>query len=266
MNFNIDQKIFDDYPNLKIGIILVKNMNNSKRVSSVEGLLRGISAQRGREFAEKDIHEDPMIRAWDYAYGKFGINPRKYRCSIAGLLKTVKEGKEIPRINTLVDLYNYYSLKFLLPIGGEDLDWLYGDLNLTYTKGGEAFRPLESIEIQKAKEGEAAYIDSGGITCRYWNHRVCERTKFTEKTINAAIIVEDMSKMHLDQFGNNLREIQNGIYKYIGGQIESYILTEETPYMDLGIEGRQNADDSKVPRQEKAHFLELERLKNKAKE
>ncbi len=258
MHLIIDPKIFEQNHDLKVGAILIKGMNNGKRVSAIESLLRGICAQRSKEFAEKEIYDHPMIQAWSQAYGKFGINPNKYPPSIAALLKRVKNGKEISHINVLVDIYNYFSLKYLLPIGGEDLDWLCGDLHLTFTKGGEPFRPIGSIEVEKANEGEAAYIDDGGITCRYWNYRECERTKFTNKTVNAVLLIEDLSKMHMDEFGRILKEIEGTVAKYIGGQIETYILNEENKTLDLGIIGRKHADDSKIPMQEKAHFLQEE--------
>lgn len=263
MKFTVDPRIFEQYRDLKIGAILLKGINNTRRSSPVESLLRGICAQRGKEFALKDMHEDPAVQVWDKAYGMFGVNPRKFPPSIAALLKRVKSGKEIPHINLLVDIYNYFSLKFLLPVGGEDLDWLCGDLNLTFTKGKEPFRPLGSIEVEKAAEGEVAYLDNGGITCRFWNHRECERTKFTERTTNALILVEDLSRMHMDNFGKILMEISDGFQKYIGGQIMSYIITEENSSIELGIEGRKGVDDSKIPQQEKKFFLEKQELTKK---
>ncbi len=256
MKLVIDQKIFEQNNDLKIGAILIKGMNNSKRVSAVESLLRGVCAQRAKEFADKEIYDHAMIQPWSQAYGKFGINPKKFPPSIAALLKRIKNGKEIPHISLLVDIYNYFSLKYLLPIGGEDLDWLCGDLNLSFTKGGEPFRPIGSIEVEQAEEGEAAYMDNAGITCKYWNYRECERTKFTAKTVNAVLLIEDLSKMHMDQFGMILKEIESTILKYIGGRTETHILNEENRYLDLGIAGRKHADDSKIPLQEKVHFIE----------
>ena len=266
MKFNIDPKIFEQHPDLKIGIILIKGMSNTRRISDIESLLRGITAQKSKEFATKDLNGEYPIQVWDQAYGKFGINPNKHIPSISALIKKIKTGKELPNVNSLVDLYNYFSLKYMLPIRGEDMDWLCGDLNLTFTKGSEPFRPLGSIEVERAKEGEVAYMDNGGITCRYWNHRECERTKFTKKTVNAAIIIEDLTKMHMDQFGTILKDIQNTIIRYIGGQIEPYILNEEQPSIDFGIEGRTHADDSKVPQQEKAYFQEQSRNETETSE
>lgn len=261
MHLKIDPKIFEAYPGLKLGVILIKKMDNSRRISSVESLLRGVCAQRMKEFQQMDINEHEMIKPWNEAYGKFGINPKKNPPSIAALLKRLQEGKEIPHLSPLVDLYNYFSLKYLLPIGGEDLDWLCGDLQLTFTEGGEAFRAIGSIDVKEANAGEVAYMDDGGITCRYWNHRECERTKFTNKTVNAAIIIEDLSGMSIDAFGQILKEVQGGLIRYIGGQIEPYILTEKNSQVDLGIEGRKTCNDAKVPQQEKAFFLSKQGLK-----
>jgi arginyl-tRNA synthetase len=256
MHFRIDSKIFEQNPNLKIGAIVIRGFDNSRRVSAVESLLRGMCVAKQKEFANKDLEDETRINAWFQTFGRFGVNPKKYPPSIAALVKRLKSGGDLPHVNVLVDLYNYFSLKFNLPIGGEDLDWLCGDLELKFTDGDEPFRALGSIEVKHAKEGEAAYLDQGGITCRYWNHRECERSKFTSKTTNAVLFLEDTSGIHMDKFGEMLKEMQSAIIKYVGGQIEPYILTEENAEIDLGVQGRTQADDSKVPQQEIAHYME----------
>ena len=264
MRFVINPGIFQQHPDLKIGLIIIRNFQNNRRNSAVESLLRGIAAQRARELKDTDVHDHRMVQIWNQAYGKFGVNPHKFPPSIASLLKRVQTGKEIHHINLLVDLINYFSLKYLLPMGSEDIDWLAGDLKLTFTEGKEAFRPLGSINVEEAAEGEIAYMDRGGITCRYWNYRECERSKLTPKTVNAAIFVEDLSRIHMDRFGEILQDISETFAKYIGGRIEPYILNEENLSIDLGVEGRRTADDSKVTQQEKAYFLNLEKLKKKS--
>ncbi len=255
MKLEINQEIFEQHPDLKVGAILIKGVNNARRVSAVEGLLRGMSAQKAREFEGKDIFEERMIGVWCNAYGKFGQNPTKKLPPLVALLKKIKKEKELPHESVLYDLCRYFSLKYMMPVTGKDMDWLCGDLNLGFTKGKEPFRPKGSIEVKKAKEGEAAYFDEGGIISRFWNSEECERTKLTSKTVNVLILMEDLSRMHMDEFGNILREMETAITKYVGGSVEKHILNEENNYMELGIRGRSQADDSKIPQQEKAHFL-----------
>lgn len=264
MKLRVDPKIFQQNPDLKIGVILLKGIDNARRLSTVESLLRGNCARRSKEFADKDILEFPTLRPWAEAYSKFGANPKKYPPSIAALLLRLKEGKNIPHVNLLVDLCNHFSLQHLLPVGGEDLDKIHGDIQLAYTKGGEPFRAISSIDVQQAKEGEIAYMDEAGITCRYWNYRECDRTKFTPETKNALILIEDLSKIHLDEFGAIIKEFQNAAIKYIGGQIEPYIITEETYPIDLGIKGLTEGDDSKVLNKDKAHFIVQKAIAEKA--
>ena len=108
MKLTIDPKIFEQNSDLKIGVILIKGMDNHKRVSAVESLLRGVFAQREKEFKTKDVFEDPMVKLWCQTYGRFGINPKKQPPSIAALLKRAKSGKPLPHVNILVDLYNYF--------------------------------------------------------------------------------------------------------------------------------------------------------------
>lgn len=257
MNLTIDENIFKQYTGLKVGVIIIRNVNNTRRISYIQSLLRGIWAQRQKEFEDKDIHDEPYIKAWDEAFGMFGVSPLKHQHIVAKLLSRAKDREEVAHKTALEDLCKYFNLKYLLPVRAKDIDWLCGDLNLVYTKGGEPFRPINSIEVYNASEGEVSYMDKGGIAQRYWNYRECERTKLTMRTVNSMFLVEDLSNMHLDKFGEILREMGMNIIKYIGGEIEEYILTPENPSVDLGVEGRRTADDSKIPLKEKAYFLKI---------
>ena len=255
MLLNIDESIFNNYRDYKLGVLIVKNFDNSKRVSSVEALLRGTFVQRKNELEKQEISQLELIKIWDSALGNFGVNPEKNPPFIKSLFTKVKEQDSLTHGNLAEDISKYFALKYKLPIYALDIDWLCGNLNLNFTKGSEPFRAKDSIQVEYCKEGEAAYQDEGGVVSRYWNHQQCKRTKLRSKTQNAVFIVEDLSGIHMDVFGEILKEMQSAIIKYVGGQIEPYILTEESSFVELGVQGRQSVDDSKVPQQEKAHFI-----------
>ena len=54
-------------------------------------------------------------------YKRVGIDPTKTRPSNEALLRRVRKGDTIPRINSLVDIVNWCSLEFQLPYGLYDL-------------------------------------------------------------------------------------------------------------------------------------------------
>jgi len=255
MLLKIDQSIFDNHHNYKLGVIIIKNIDNSKRVSSVEALLRGTFVQRKNELNNKEVSDLEIVKIWDRTLGNFGINPDKNLPFIKSMFTKLKQDDGLKHENLIEDISKYFAMKHKLPIFALDIDWLCGDLSLNYTKGNEPFRAKDSIQVQYCKEGEAAYLDDGGIVSRYWNHQQCKRTKLRSKTRNAVFLIEDLCGMHMDVFGGVLKEMQAAIRKYLGGHIEPYILTEESAVIDLGVQGRHSVDDSKVPQQEKAHFL-----------
>src|SRR3989344_2939818 len=78
------------------------------------------------------------------------------------------------------NIYNYISIKHVIPVGGDDLDKIDGDLELTFAKGNEKFVQLNSSEIDHPKKEEVIYKDDKEVTCRRWNWRECDKSKMTE--------------------------------------------------------------------------------------
>ncbi len=105
----------------------------------------------------------PAHRRLAAVFSEFGSKPSRYPSSAESLLARVLKGGELPRINALVDTYNAVSLRHVIPVGGEDLDELRGDLRLVRTD-----------------EGEVVWRDDEGVTCRRWNWRQEPRTRLTE--------------------------------------------------------------------------------------
>lgn len=68
----------------------------------------------------------PVNRARDL-YRKFGIDPTKVRPSSEALLRRIKKGESLPRINSLVDVANAMSVQLQVPVGLYDLDKVIGD-------------------------------------------------------------------------------------------------------------------------------------------
>jgi arginyl-tRNA synthetase len=244
MFLKVDSKIFQNYPELLLGVIVIKDMDNAKKQTAITQLMSGACAQQKNKFAKDDLEINPTIKVWRETYQNFGADPSKSPCSVEALLKRVIKGDQIPKINTLVDLYNYFSIKNIMPIGGEDLDQLCGDVKLTFSNGETPFRAIGSEKIEYPDEGEVVYRDSGGVTCRRWNYRECDRTKFMPQTKNAIIILEDMGMLGEEKLQEKVHELAQLIQKYCGGEIEEHILNQKTSEIDLGIAGRTGINDA----------------------
>ncbi len=243
MKIKIDSAIFEKHPKLLVGVIVLRGIDNSKRRSVTEQFLNGICAQIQKNFTVDDLNNEPAIEAWRKTYREFGANPKKYPSSIEALMKRVIKGSSVPSINTLVDVYNYISLKNRLPIGGEDLDKLCGDVCLTYAEGNDPFIGIGSTKVAYVPKGEVIYRDDAGVTCRRWNYRECDRSKLTTETKNACLILEDMGVLGEEKLANLVEETAQFVTKYVGGEATIAILNAENSEIETGVDGQTGIND-----------------------
>lgn len=60
-------------------------------------------------------------------YRRFGIDPTRVRPSSEALLRRLKKGEPLPRVNSLVDVANALSVQLQVPVGLYDLGKVRGD-------------------------------------------------------------------------------------------------------------------------------------------
>ncbi|MFE0173530.1 B3/4 domain-containing protein [Streptomyces sp. NPDC059002] len=155
-------------------------------------------------------HEDPHMAAWRAAYTAFGAKPSRTRNSAEALAKRALADGGLPRINTLVDLYNVISVAHLIPVGGEDLDHIQGGMRLVRATGDEEFVTAAAGErvVEHPDAGEVVWCDDEGVTCRRWNWRQGPRTRLTEESVNAVFLLEGMGPdAGLEAAGAELAEL-----------------------------------------------------------
>jgi DNA/RNA-binding domain of Phe-tRNA-synthetase-like protein len=203
----IDKEIFEAWPDFKRGLIIVKKMENPSSLQVIAEILTEEAKKRSGE----DNLNNPLITAWEQAYLKFNTNPNKFPPSIKSLIKRVQKGGQVPFINAAVALFNYISLKYLLPCGGDDTDTIAGNLRLGFAEGVENFTALGGTEQENPAKGEVIYFDDQefNIMCRRWNWRNGDFSKITENTRQAVINIDGIGEgvKFVDAARNELAEL-----------------------------------------------------------
>lgn len=80
-------------------------------------------------------------------YKRVGIDPTKTRPSNEALLRRVRKGDTIPRINSLVDIVNWCSLEFQLPYGLYDLSKIAGPVTMRLGAEGESYAGIRKDDV-----------------------------------------------------------------------------------------------------------------------
>lgn len=229
MKFSVDPQIFERFPVLILGVVAVTGIDNRGESGELKTLLRETEVEIGRNYLSEFLSQHPKIQAWRRAYSEFGAKPKKYKSSVESLYRMVLKGSGLKSINKLVDVYNFVSLKHMLPLGGDDLDKIDGDIRLQLAKGGEPFIPLNSQESEPAQSGEVVYLDDKEILCRRWNWRECEKTKMTEETSNAVLVVEGLPPAGLNEVETAAEELSCLVHRFCGGDSAIHLLDVRDP-------------------------------------
>lgn len=158
-------------------------------------MLRSVEQECRKTFTLETLAQHTHIAAWQDAYRRFGVKPKKYPSSVEALLQRTLKGQDIPTINGVVDLYNMLSLKYVLPVGGEDWSKLTSDLHLTHARGHEPFLTASNGQEQTTypDPGEIVWADEAGVTCRRWNWRQGRRTQLTKETHSMYFVLDRLA-------------------------------------------------------------------------
>ena len=93
-------------------------------------------------------------------YRVFGIDPTRTRPSSEALLRRVRRGELLPRINTVVDVCNWCSLEVQLPYGLYDAGTLEPPLTLRRGGPGDDYAGIRKEAVHLA--GRPALFDGRG--------------------------------------------------------------------------------------------------------
>ncbi len=225
MKLSIAQNIFEKFPDFIAGVIITRGIDNSGGSDELLQLCRSIEPIVSEQFAQlENPGRHPLIEPWRRAYRTFGVDPQRYRCSSEALTRQVIKGNDVWGINKLVDTYNYVSLKYTLPVGGEDLAKMIGDLELAFARGDEPFIRLGGTESEPPQSGEVVYRDNVGVICRMWNWREGDRTKLTEETKSVVIVIDALAPADQTLVTTAARELVDLVTQFCGGNSTMVLL------------------------------------------
>jgi DNA/RNA-binding domain of Phe-tRNA-synthetase-like protein len=118
-------------------------------------------------------------------YKRVGIDPTKRRPSSEALLRRVRKGEGLPRINSMVDVCNWCSLEFQLPYGLYDAAHIEGDVVLRLGAEGESYPGIRKDEVHVG--GRITLADSRGPFGNPTSDSA--RTMVTPATTRALVVV-----------------------------------------------------------------------------
>jgi len=226
MKLKIENQIFETFPGLNLGVVIARQIDNTGATDEIIGLIRKREKEIRENYNTETFSQEPKIESWRKAYSAFGAKPKKYKSSVESLYRMILKGAGLRPINKIVDIFNYISIKHMVPAGGDDAAKVDGDVVLRFARGDECFTALNSDETETAKDGEVVYSDEKEVLCRRWNWRECDKTKMTEETRDVVLVVEGLPPVTKEEMAGILDDFNQLIIKYCGGDVETAVLDQ----------------------------------------
>ena len=146
-------------------------------------------------------------------YKRVGIDPTKTRPSNEALLRRVRKGGTIPRINSLVDIVNWCSLEFQLPYGLYDLSHISGPVTMRLGAGGESYAGIRKDDVNVS--GRITMADTVGAFGNPTSDSA--RTMVTTATTEALVVVYAPAEIPAAQMKRVLDATASRMADIVGG-------------------------------------------------
>lgn len=172
---------------------------------------------------------DAHLAAWSEVFQSFGAKAKRTPCSADALRKRVLRDGHLSPLDPIVDLYNAVSLRYAIPVGGENISAYQGEPRLVIAQGNEPFDTVKQGDLvtETASPGEVIWRDDTGITCRRWNWRQGIRTRLSIEAQHMWFILESLPEMPAEQLDCAGKMLTDGLEKMMPGMQFSTVLISE---------------------------------------
>lgn len=231
-NFRLAPDFLELFPDATIAIAVVRGVDNRVVDPEIWPMLETEIERAAASLSEGEISQHPAVAPWRAAFARFGVKPSKYRSSIEAMLRSAQSGR-LRSIDPLVDLYNTISLRHQLPVGGEDLAKIVGDIRLTRAHGDELFVPLGAEAPESPPPGAVIYRDDESVICSCWNWREAERTMLTPETTEAVLVIESIPPLDPAAVHIAIDDLAALVTRHLGGTVAVTVLSADNPTVEI---------------------------------
>ncbi|WP_210364777.1 phenylalanine--tRNA ligase beta subunit-related protein [Bacillus sp. REN3] len=220
MEIKVSNTVCTLIPRFSIGVIEYDGVKIGASPQMLKGRLQFFQESIYFDLLEKNVTDLKGIKEWREIFRKTGKDPNRYRHSAEALYRRVKKQNYLQSVHSAIDLNNFFSLQYQLPIGVYDRDKINGEVQIKLGKESEEYLGLNGRSNNLANLIVSA-DDHGPFGSPFVDS---ERTLVTEATTNAMQIIylrpseprenqEKMTKSLMDMF----TQIHggNGTYKVI---------------------------------------------------
>ncbi|MGE7091544.1 B3/B4 domain-containing protein [Lysinibacillus sp. NPDC048646] len=229
MKVSLNPTLNTQHPELKIGIIHYTKIVVAQSPQMIKGRMQLYQENLYLEMQETPVTAQAGIAEWRQLWKKFGADPNRYRHSAESLMRRISKQNYVTPCQSGVDLNNFFSLQYEIPIGLYDLAYLKGNVEIAlgneetgYEGLNGRYNSLNNILYSRDEEGAfgSPFVDS-------------KRTAVSETTTDALQIFYLRPSLSDNQCGELLASAGKMFNQIHGGDYNTALLTNAAPSTTL---------------------------------
>lgn len=193
MFFCVDKKIANIGSGIYTGVVVAYGLDNKTNCPQATALLRNEIMHVCQIHDGQSIKNIEALNPYRSAMKELGVNPSKYPCSIEAILTRISKKSEFPSISPVVDLCNYISIKYMVPVGIHDIDTMSNDLCIRFATLEDCRNEENQCDGDKLVEGEPVYAVGNSVRTRRWLWRQMPAGRVSEDSTNFIFPIDGFS-------------------------------------------------------------------------
>jgi DNA/RNA-binding domain of Phe-tRNA-synthetase-like protein len=234
--FQYAPEITSRFPGLTAGVALVEDANNGPSPDELVDRYRDQQAAAIERWRETPLREIPSLDAWRRAFREFGVKPTQYRSAPEALLRRLKKHGDIPSINAVVDLMNWVSIKYALPVAAFNIQRLQLPITVRFAQGHERYTPLGEPAVQNPEPGEVIFADESDlVVARRWCWRQSGESAVRAEDNNIIVTIEAQHANSRPEIEAALADVEALLGQYVGGRFDGDVLDAGQPALEAPL-------------------------------
>lgn len=219
MKIEIDKQLFSVYSEIRLGLLHFQADVKESDAAFWDYMNHDVLPKVRNRVEGKEWNEISGIKGSRAAYKAFGRNPGRYRVSSEALIRRIRRGDDLYRVNSVVDVNNLISVESGLSVGSYDLAHIHGPITLRKAEEGEGYTGIGKDFLDM--ENMLVLADDEGIFGSSMSDST--RAMVTEDTKDILVVIYCFEN-DID-LGALLDEAQNAFQKFAQGRnMESWIV------------------------------------------
>lgn len=220
MEIIISDELKQLIPEFKIGVVHYEGIHISESPQMLKGRLHLFQESIYFDYTDKSVTDIPAINEWRKLFKLVGTDPSRYRPSNEALYRRVQKQQYLQTVNSAVDLNNFLSLQYQIPLGIYDTNKLNGDITIKIGHDQEAYTAINEREVSLTKKIVSADLQ-GPFGSPYVDSK---RTAVTENTTDALHLIYFQPSLNKDSAEQLLQALSTMFTQIHGGDASYQVI------------------------------------------